>query len=305
MEKDRDQYVIGVDGGGTKTTAALADLQGRILRRVKSGPASPTNVGIKVAAASVEKAIKGVWPKKGKVLFISLGLPAVAERPELARKVKKEIKIFRKGKMKIVSDQLVAFQAGTDQKDGLIIIAGTGCAAHGWQGKRETHSSGWGWLADEGSAFFVGQKVFQAVLKDLDGRGPKTLLTKLVFQKFKLRKIKDLINLVYLKNPTEIIPQFSILCYEAGRKRDNLAKNILVEAGKELALAAKTVIKKLKFSKAKFPLVLVGSMFKSRILLGAFKKDIKKSAPKVEFVQPKAEPVIGAVKLAIEQLKIK
>ena len=70
-----------------------------------------------------------------------------------------------------------------------------------------------------------------------------------------------------------------------------------------LTLAVKTVIKKLNFQKEKFPLILVGSMFKSKIVLDTVKKEVRKIAPKTEFIRPKKEPAIGAIKLAIEQIK--
>ena len=89
-------------------------------------------------------------------------------------------------------------------------------------------------------------------------------------------------------------------------KKDKIAKEILVEAGKELALTGKTAIKKLILShRARFSLVLTGGMFKSKIILDTVKKEIKKFAPKVQFIRPKQEPVMGAVKLALGCLKLK
>jgi len=309
MINNNKQYVIGVDGGATKTKAALANLKGRILKTGESNSSNLENVGIKIAIENIAKAIKRILPKKGEITSSFIGLPVIEERPKLKNKVKKELLHSRgissifKGKLKIGSDQIVAFRSGTDEQEGVLVIAGTGCVAHGWKEKKEFHTSGWGWLADEGSAFWVGQKVFQAVMKDLDKRSRKTLLKNLVFKKYKIKKIEDLIKIVYSKNPTEIIPQFSIICDEAIKKGDRVAKNIIEEAGKELALAAKTVIKDLGFQNKKFPLVLVGGLFKSKIFLDTLKKETKKYALKVNFIKPKAEPVTGAIKLAIEQLK--
>lgn len=302
----KNNFVIGVDGGGTKTMAALADLNGNILKRAKSGSGSARNIGLKLAADNIARAIKRVLPSKGRVLSVFIGLPAVAEQPGLKIKIKRALLQDRviysrvKGKLLIDSDQLVAFRAGTDEKEGLVVIAGTGCVVRGWQKNKEVHVSGWGWLADEGSAFFTGQRVFRAVLKSLDGRGPKTLMARLLFKKFKLKSTTDLINLVYTNNVTDIIPQFSIICDEASQKGDKVAKAILTEAGQELALAVETAVKKLNFQKFAFPLVLVGSMFKSKTLLAAFKKHIKKTAPGAIFIFPKQEPIVGAIKLATE-----
>lgn len=302
-------YVIGVDGGGTETIAALANPKGKILKTGKSGSSSPRNVGIERATKNVAEAIRKTLKGKRKIKITStfIGLPAVAEEFKSKKeKIKKELskkipKIFKR-RVEIDSDQKVAFRAGTKEKDGVLIIAGTGSVSHGWKGKKEVHSSGWGWLADEGSAFFVGQKTLQAILKDLDARGPKTLLTKLAFQEFKMKEGEGLTNLVYSKNPTKIIPLLSIICDKASKEKDKVAKGIMIEAGRELVLTATPVIKKLNFKKSKFPLVLAGGMFKSEILLNEVKGGIKKIAPRVKFILLRQKPIAGAVRLAIENM---
>ncbi len=305
-------YVIGVDGGGTKTEAALSDLNGKIFKIAKCGSSSPRNVGIKEAIGNVASAIEYILKNKINIKIAStfIGLPATAEEFSLKKKeiekelfTKKKMRKIFEGKVKIGSDQEVAFRSGTNKKDGVLIIAGTGCVVHGWKEKKEAHASGWGWLADEGSAFWVGQRSFQAVLKELDGRGPQTLMTRTILQIPKVKNIEKLLIRIHSQNPTNIIPRFSILCDKASRKKDRVAQRILRQAGKELALSAITVIKKLKFQKKEFPLVLVGGMFKSNVVLGTVKREIQRIAPKVEFIQPKTRPVIGAIKLALERLK--
>ena len=158
------KYVIGIDGGGTKTVAALSDLSGKILKIGKSGPTSPRNIGIKKTADNVARSIEKVLPKKkAKILSTFIGLPAVEEEFRLKKEIiKKELLRYKKislifsGKVIIGSDQIVAFRSGSDRKDGVLLIAGTGCVAHGWRGNQKVKTSGWGWLADEGSAFWVG-----------------------------------------------------------------------------------------------------------------------------------------------------
>ena len=155
----RNRFVIGLDGGGTKTIAALANLNGKIIRASEAGSSSPRNVGIKIATDNVAQAINKILEKKLKIESTFIGLPAVAEEFK-AEKIKIKREIIKKspqiaqGKVIIGSDQLVAFRAGTDEKNGVLTIAGTGTVARGWRGKKEAHSSGWGWLAGEGSAFF-------------------------------------------------------------------------------------------------------------------------------------------------------
>ncbi len=303
-------YVIGVDGGGTKTVATLADLNGKILKMARTNSSHLRNLGLEKAVENLAEAIYQVLKEaKGKKISSTfIGLPAVAEefkfkKKEIEKELKKHKKISKifKGRVEIDSDQKVAFWAGA-KGCGLILNCGTGCVVHGWWKDKEAHTSGWGWLADEGGAFFIGQKVFQAILKDLDGRGQKTLLTKLIFKKLKIKREDDFLNIVY-QNPFKIVPSLSIFCDKASQREDKVAKGIMVEAAKEAILAAKAVIKNLNFQKKKLSLVLVGSVLKSEIFLKEVKKEIKKIAPRVEFIIPKKEPVAGAVKLAIEELK--
>jgi len=312
--RDNQNYIIGVDGGGAKTVAALANIEGKILAKAKTDSSHPRNVGIKEAITNLAQAIHKVLRKNKNISSVFLGLPAMEEEFKYKKDVikrellkHKEISPIFKGKLIIGSDQLVGFRSGTEEKDGVVLIAGSGCVAHGWRGNREVKVCGWGYLSEMGSGFWVGQKALQAIFKDLDGRGKRTLMTKLIFKNFKVKDKKSLIEKIYSKNPTKIIPLFSILVDEAAKKGDRIAKNILIEAGKELALSINTVIKKitppLARQRAGFPLVLIGSVFKSKVVLEAVKKEIKKVAPKVKFIQPEQEPVIGAVKLAIEQLK--
>jgi len=311
MKEKNKNYVIGVDGGGTKTMAALAGLNGKILARAKTGPSNPRNLGLKTAIDNAALAIKKVLGKKKKISATFLGLPAMEEEFKFKKNTvkkellkHKEISPIFKGKTTIGSDQVIAFKSVTNKKDGVLLIVGTGCVAHGWWKRRESHASGWGWLVDEGSACWVGQKVYRAALKALDGRGPKTLLKKLIFQKYKLKETPNLLNkLIYSQPPTEILSSLSFICDVASKKGDKTAKSIMVEAGKELTLSANTVIRKLNLQKTEFPLVLVGSMFNSRIVLDVVKKEVKKFAPKVKFIRPQVEPVTGAVKLAIEAIK--
>ncbi len=317
------RYVIGVDGGGTKTIAALADLKGKILRLAETGPSNLRNVGIEKAAENIALAIKKVLPKKGKILSTFIALAAIEEEYKLKKeKIKKEVlkekgisKIL-KGKMvrqahhpelsrriEIGSDQIIAFRDGTNEKDGVVLISGTGCVARGWKGNKEVKVSGWGWLNDEGSGFWAGQKGFQVVLKELDRRGPKTKITKLIFKEWKLKRKEDLLKKVYSKDSVRQISFISRIVDEAAKRGDRIAISIMKEAGKELAQAAISVIKKLNFKNQKFSLVLVGKMFKSKIVLNIVKKEIRKIAPRVQFIRPQKEPVLGAVKLAIEDLK--
>lgn len=309
-------YIIGVDGGGAKTTAVLANLGGKILVKTKTGPSNPDKIGMEKAILNIRKAIKEIFKKyqKEKVNLIYLALAAGLERDENKKiKIKKlllkhpEFNWLSPKKIIVAGDQLPAFRSGTEEKEGILLISGSGCVAIGWRKERKAIAGGWDWLlGDEGSGFWIGQMALRAVCRDLDSRGRKTQLTNLIFKKWRIKKEKELMRRIYFDYQKDIIKQISSLASlvdKAAEKEDRVAKEILIEAGKELTLAVNQVIKKLNFKKIKFPLVLVGGTFNSKIILGILKKEIKKFAPKVYFIRPETEPVIGVVKLALEQIK--
>ena len=200
MVKDKklkiNDFVIGVDGGGTKTAAALADMDGKIIARAVSGGSSVRNFGIELAAENVAKAIYDLIKRRKniKITSVFIGLPAMEEeyrdkKSAIIRELKKQKKIAAifKGKVEVGSDQLVAFRSGSYAKDGIVAICGTGSAVHGWNGKKEALANNQGWVS-KGSAIWIGNKVMEAVAEDLDGRGQKTILSDLVFKKYKFKE---------------------------------------------------------------------------------------------------------------------
>lgn len=314
MLKSDKHYVIGVDGGGTKTVTALSDQSGEIFKMVETGPSSPRNVGIDRTVENVALGIKKILGRKKQGIdFIFAGLPSIEEEyfsksKEIEEKILKEISI--KTKIKVGSDQLVAFRSGTDEKNGVAVIAGTGCVAHGWRGGRDLKSSGWGWFFDEGSGVWVGRKVLQKVFRDIDNRDSKTELTKMVLKELDVSTPEKLAQKIYfsvetIKNKKQedflkIISSLSKIADEAAEKGDIAAREILREAGDEISLAVNTVVKKLGFKNKKFSLVLVGSMFLSKNFRKTFELYVAKTTNKANLIYPENPPVFGAIKLAID-----
>jgi N-acetylglucosamine kinase-like BadF-type ATPase len=308
----KNNFVIGVDAGATKTLAVLADEKRKILKESKGAAASLRDNGIDGACESVAAAIAKLLARKlpGDIVSTYIGFPAMAEEFKKRKKEileqlakNKKIKSIFKGKVNIDSDQLVAYRAGTDSKDGIVAIAGTGCVVRGWHGKKEAKVSGWGWLSNEGSAFWIGKMVFLAILKGYDGREQKTLLTDMIFKEFRLKNIDGLMTFVY-KKPTANLPLFAKICDDAADANDVVASQILHETGKEIASSVLAAAKQLDFpSGMKIPLVAVGGVFKSKLVYYSFEVNLKKDE-RFDFAISKPDlPVAGAVKLALESIK--
>ncbi len=304
----KKNIVVGVDGGGTKTDVWVADEYGKILSKNQGGSSNLRDIGIKESMFTVfkttEKALLKINQKK--VLSIFIGLPAFAEEyKKKENEIKKEFlkcnkKNFKFNKVFIGSDQEVAFKSGTDEKEGIVAIAGTGSLARGWKGKKDVKCSGWGWLGDKGGAYWAGKKAYEETLKSLDGRTKKSILSNLIMKKLKIKKAEDLNSIVYKGNHVKALSQLSFLVEESASKKDRIAVSILKEGSEELSSLVINIIKRLEFKK-EFPLVLIGGMFKSEIFTNNFKKEIRKINSNALLIFPKEKPALGAVKLAKEK----
>jgi N-acetylglucosamine kinase-like BadF-type ATPase len=128
-------------------------------------------------------------------------------------------------------------------------------------------------------------------------------LKKFIFKKLRIKREIDLYKNFYNEDFVTRVALISKFVDEFSKKGDRFSKEILIEAAKEVSKMAISVIKKLNLEKEKFPVVFTGGMFKSKIFREEIEKEIKKFAPKANFILLNKEPVIGAVKLAIEMCK--
>ncbi|MEK7570538.1 MAG: BadF/BadG/BcrA/BcrD ATPase family protein [Patescibacteria group bacterium] len=294
------QWFLGIDGGGTKTEALLG--AGKNLVWGKAGPSNPHAVGVAAAAKNVKAAILAAERQLGRkrpypAVIGLAGMDTPKDVSTMRRALTKELRGIVAPGWKLVNDIIIALRSGTDAKHAAVIISGTGSNAYARGPKGIARAGGRGHrLADEGSGFAQGSVALHAVTKAADGRGPKTLLTKYVLEHFKIRNIDGLIPIVY--EPAFGKPQIAALApyvQFAAERGDAVAKNILLDAAKELALLATTIIQKSGLQHKVFPLVTVGGIFKCPIVLPAhFYKVVRKAAPKVQFVRPKLRPALGA-----------
>ncbi len=293
---------LGIDGGGTKTDLVLVDGDKNEVERVVSGPASLRNNGVKKSCKSVLSGVDKLL-KKDQVVSTFVGFPAIQEEySDKKEEIKKRLSQKIPGKVTVGSDQLVAFKSGTDSHRGVVVIAGTGGAVRGFKGEESEKVSGWGYFADEGSGFWVGLKAYRKITKELDGRGRKTIITEMVFDRWNLESGNKLNKKIY-EDPIKWIPKLSIMVDFAQRKGDSVATEILREAAEEIFVGVRAVSERMNLEN--FPLILVGGMFKSGFLQKKLAQKVKREGREINIIKPEKEPVFGAAKLAISNYEKK
>ncbi len=310
-------YILGVDGGGTKTTVQIADTGGKVISQAVSGSSSYKSVGINRAIGNLNTAVFDAVKKlkvPRDIYFISscFGFAGhdAGEGPRIYREIvfnKKLRKYLNPRRTIICNDTRIGLKIGSESKNKIIIIAGAGSNCFGInEDGKQAGASGWDFiLADEGSGYSVGLKALKAIMKAYDGRGEKTLLSKTILQELNLNEIPDLIKWAYGELfPKDKISALAETVGNTAKMGDKVSIDILAEEAEEAVISVITVADKLGFKDKDFDLVLVGGLFKCKeYFRDIFINRLRENFPKIKFMPLIENPVEGAIKMAIERFK--
>ena len=296
-------YIIGIDGGGTKTTGILATRTGQHLAQVQSGPANYHVVG-ETKTQAVLKDIVGELYEKADISPTSdvrfclgmAGLGRAADREVIGR-ICDELG-FSQNRI-LTHDAHIALVGGTEKHEGIIVISGTGAIVYGINADgREARASGWGYLlGDEGSGYDIAIKGLQAVARATDGRSDQTKLTDRMLNKLALNEPSELIRWVHAAS-RDMIAQLAEVVFDTAQTTDAVAEGIVDEAVGELVCAANSVIKQLKFTEP-FDIVLSGgNLIHQTMFADKLRHRFAKIQPEASVQLPKHEPAYGAVLVA-------
>jgi|LDZR01.1.fsa_nt_gi N-acetylglucosamine kinase-like BadF-type ATPase len=300
---------LGVDGGGTKTIAALVDENGNLIGLGFSGPCNILENGEEVVRKNLREAVapfKETLRKHKEQVFSCFGLPAVGEfrnSQEIMGNILKQELVIEPNI--VVNDVVVGWAAGTLTRDGVHVVAGTGAIIYGRKGNQEVRVSGWGSLiGDEGSAYDIGRMAINIVTKQLDGRLSESLLKELLMKEYKFKDEIDLLEWVY-KDPTsrrQRMASVAPVVYKAALEGDFFANKILDTAAKELATAAITAVKRLSLIDPLFS--YSGSVLeRNNIVKEKFRKILLDTFPTATVRKSSLPPVLGAILLAYKTTK--
>lgn len=289
------ELLIGIDGGGTKTDALLCSTDGTVQNRVKASSSNANDIGFSTAVETLQGALDSLLQHHGgrsteiRGFFAGLSGGSIGNYPERFHAAFTEM-LPNCPNVKNSSDLLCALSSGLLDQDGCVLISGTGSS--GLYRHRGTirRIGGWGYLLDKGGGGYdIGRDALYYSLMESDGRGQKTAITPLLEEKFEM-SVPAHIDEVYSRGKT-YIASLAPIVFEAYRKGDAVAAQILNENMRELALILNTAAKCVGEVPCK--VVLVGSIFRDIEILRPM-LDSYLEQP-FEFILPENPPVFGAV----------
>ncbi len=299
------RYFLGIDGGGTKTTCAVGD-ESRLLATATAGPSNIVRVGEDHARESLHKAVwqacSAVGIHAAEITRTCVG-GAGAGRLEIAEIVRSILSEIVAGPIDVVGDMQTALEAAFDAGPGVVVNAGTGSFAYGRNQQGQTlRAGGWGFaIGDEGSAHWIGREAVRAVLQESE-RGEDSSVfieTYLVQGLFKAWGVRSFLDLARAGNSVPP-PDFAKLFPAVAASKDEIARNVLRDAGRELARLAEVVIRRLFGGKSDgVPVATTGGVFRhAELVQQVFYNELRKADSRVQAITNVVDPVEGALRMA-------
>ena len=261
------RFVLGVDGGGTKTDCVLLDESGKMVSRAQAGPSNPLRVGFGAAIGAVRDAARRAVADAGNAIAhgsmasaICAGL-AGAGPAESAEKLRVLLAAeFPEAKIQLCTDLDLALAAAGDGP-AIVLLAGTGSFAVGRNAAGETaRAGGYGsQIGDEGSAYDIGRRAVLAAMHENDRTGSDSPLGQRLLRELGCANWSD-VKVRAQAASDEVFPRLFSVVASLAESGDSAAQGILRAAAFDLALLVDNLAERLKLRGTEFYLAKTGGM---------------------------------------------
>lgn len=300
------QIVIGIDGGGSKTHAIVADETGASIGEA-TGPGSAVKPGdeeasAEVIAAVVRDALEAAGMSHVTPRVICIGVAGAGR--EAARQALWQALVARDLAADVVvhSDFGIALDDAFGDGPGVLLISGTGSAAFGRSPAGTTaRCGGWGpVIGDEGSGTWIGRRALSVVSAAADGRESQTALTGAILTAAEVNEVSDLIP--WAANASrEQIASLAPVVFSVADAGDLRANAIISLAVEELMLHIRALAQQLfGDERAAVPVAFTGGLLKKgSTLRKRLEHRLRSAVPGAQVKAGEISPARGAVRGAL------
>ncbi len=308
------QYVIGVDGGGTKTVCALANENGDIVNILRSGCTNHQICGLETAVERISGLIDDILSSAElcyeDVKDVYLGLSGADFPSDVATLRQAMQHRFPSLRLEVVNDIWLVFASENYEGWGAVSICGTGHNAAVMQPDGETYGI-WA-LKDTLGNYGGGRQITDSALhyafRSFQQTGPHTRLEDLLPQLCGVLDMNQLAFAVYNSN-YEYQHQFAIpsLVFQLAEEGDEVCRRLVRESGAVMGEILGGLIRKSKLEAHVLPVALGGALYTSKnngLLLQSFREGLGNAAPAYDFRLAKSPPVAGALITALKNIGV-
>lgn len=299
--------LIGVDVGGTKTTALAVDMQGRVLARAQAGAGNWEGIGLEAAAQLYATIINDLLSHANThphdVVAAAWGLAGLDWPSDEFRLHPLLAPLTPCATLILVNDAFLPLRAGSNDSFGVGVIAGTGSTVAGVavDGQRyRTFGLGSDW-GDFDGAQSLTTAAMRMAAEAYYGRRAPTILTTLLCEWGGTPDIPTLAEGLsrgtIVRDPATFAPRVTA----AAHAGDAAALAIVQTAAQLLADNAMAVARQLDLVRHAHAVVIAGGV--ARALFDPFAQALRAAMPTAQAVFLTCEPVVGAVLLACDAVQ--
>ena len=294
------KYIIGIDGGGTKTLGVLFDLEGKELHRVKEGFSNfsvDEKIAIENITLTIEKLLKNVSVHPNEV-YIQLGIAGATKMKDKGLDVLLQARFNQP--VSLETDALVGLYSVKRTDESVIMaIGGTGSAIMSLEDGKTNTIGGYGHLlGDEGSAYHLVISAFKNLIHEAETETPFSPLSKALLAHMNATSEQDVIPFIYSKNKSEIA-SISRITGPLARSGDPLTTTLYKNEGQ--LLAKQIVQAKTNYIKSDKLIIAPRGAFvlEAPFVMDAMVEYLKEHIKAFDIDLAPQEPVVGAFNLAM------
>lgn len=289
-----EEFIIGVDSGGTSTVAEAYSLDGQLIGRSQTGFGNLL-IDKEKALANLKEAVTSVLdPLDAKYCKgILLGIAGIdtGDYKQFVYNLFADLNV----KKVIVNDAWLAHYALLEGEDGCLVISGTGSVAIGRYNGEEARVGGWGHLlGDEGSGYAISRRLIKDVLTAYDDNREWRPLEQKLFNQGLFQEPFEIARFVYQASKDQVADLSKFISQEAD-KQDEQAIAILEQAGEDLGRQVLQLFHKLGQPDVKRVAVTGSVLQKNTIVYKSFKDKILSEVESCQFVRKQISNTVGAL----------
>ncbi|MHC1750849.1 MAG: N-acetylglucosamine kinase [Cellulosilyticaceae bacterium] len=306
------QYVMGVDGGNSKTDYYLFDIEGNFVDSIRGESCSHERLkdgyagSYRIMKIRIMELLERNNLTMAAVAAGAFGLAGVDVRVQ-RENLESVVRDLGFKQYAVDNDAFLGIKAGTTKGYGVCSINGTGTVAGGIDASgQRLQIGGIGEVTgDEAGGAYMTRKLFRVVYDSLYRSGERTLLKEPVMALLKVTEPCDYVEAVSKLYATPFShTEYIKLVFEYADKNDFVAHRIIANMGEQLARSTAGCINHLNFEEEEVEVVLAGSVWvkpQTKVLFNGYKKSLESFIThRCQYHLLQVPPVIGAVLWALE-----
>jgi len=305
-------YLLGVDGGNTKTDFVLFDTQGNLVDYLKTGSCSHEALADGYAGAKRElnRHITTLFERnkvsRNEIVSSVFGLAGI-DNNEQQMKMTTILSELDFNHFLAINDSFLPIKAASRDGTGVCSINGTGSVTGGIdRAQRYLQVGGIGAaVGDSGGGRCFSERTIRAVYDELFRNGKATTMTTPLLELLNVtddEMLMEAISKNYYGRKTKDL-EFMKILFSSANREDEVAVGIVLDIATQLANSVIGCINRLDFGK-KVNIVTAGSIWdkcETPLLYLQFCHHIQKNLIiDSEFVKPNLPPICGAVNWAFQ-----